>query len=471
MPSITSAGVGSGLDLEAIISVSVDAENAPKVARFDKKESTLKVQLSALGQIKSDLSNFESSLDILKDISNFNKRTTTVTQPDGGDIISVSSESTATAGNFDVTVKQLSQGSRAVQSDADAYTATTDVVTATGGTLTFEAGGKTFDVTLSAGATLADLRTAINEKEDNFGVSANIINTGSSSKLVFSSSVTGNGNDLVVTNDIAELDRVSTVANGGGAGGMVIDPLTDAAQDAIIEIDGIEVTSSSNTFENAIQDSTITVLKESPVDPNDASKLLSANLVIDTDKEFVKETLEKFVESYNKLIDTLDTMITAKTVDATARGLRDSLVNQMSMAVSGAGNLETIYDAGLSLEKDRKLEIKNSGVSALDDVLNESYDDVGKLFAGVGGIAETLIETVDVYLQSGGLISNQKDALEREQRSLADDRERHAYRMEQYEARLREKYASLDVLVAGLRSQGNAITASLGNLPGFVQKK
>ncbi|CAH9054231.1 B-type flagellar hook-associated protein 2 [Pseudoalteromonas holothuriae] len=469
MPAITSAGVGSGLDLEAIISATLDAENAPKVDRFNKKESTLKVQLTALGQIKSDLSAFESSLDILKDISNFNKRTSTVTQPEGGDVISVSSQSTATEGSFNIAVKQLSQGSRAVQSDAASYTSTTDVVSASGGTLTFAADGKSFDVTLAAGATLADLRTAINDNADNFGISANIINTGSSSKLVYTSSVTGENNDLVVTNSTAELDNVSTNANGGGNGGMVIDPL-DAARDAIIEIDGIEVTSSTNTFENAIQDSTITVKKESPTDPNDATKLLTANLNIATDQEFVKETLEKFVESYNKLMTTLDTMVTAKTVDATARGLRDTIVNQLSSVVSGAGSLETIYDAGFSLEKDRKLAIKTTGVNALSDVLNESYDDVGKLFAGTGNIADTLSETVDAYLKAGGLISDQTNALESDKRALVDDREKHAYRMERYEARLREKYASLDVLVAGLRSQGNAISASLSSLPGFVKK-
>lgn len=470
MASITSAGVGSGLDLEAIISATLDAESAPKVARFDKKESTLKVQLTALGQIKSDLSAFESSLDILKDISNFNRRSTTVTQPDGGDIISVSSQSTATEGSFNIAVKQLAQGSRAVQSDAAAYTATTDVVSASGGTLTFAADGKSFDVTLAAGATLADLRTAINEHADNFGVSANIINTGSQSKLVYTSSVTGELNDLVVTNNTAELDNVSTEANAGGNGGMLISA-DDAAKNAIIEIDGIEVTNSTNTFENAIQDSTITVMKESPTDPNDPANLLTANLKIDTDKEFVKETLEKFVESYNKLMTTLDTMVTAKTVDATARGLRDTIVNQLSAVVSGAGNLETIYDAGFSLEKDRKLEIKNSGVNPLDDVLNESYDDIGKLFAGEGGVADILSQTVDAYLKAGGLIADQTSALEVDKRSLADDRERHTYRMEQYEARLREKYASLDVLVAGLRSQGDAISASLSSLPGFVQNK
>lgn len=116
--AITSAGVGSGLDLEAIIAATIDAENTPKLARFEKQESAVNLQLTALGQIKSDLSTFEDSVDILKDLTNFEKRTATVTQPDdNGDVISVSAESTATAGSFDIDVKQLAQGSRAVQDD------------------------------------------------------------------------------------------------------------------------------------------------------------------------------------------------------------------------------------------------------------------------------------------------------------------------------------------------------------------
>lgn len=469
MATITSAGVGSGLDLEAIINVSLQAEDAPKQARFEQKESSLNIQLTALGQIKSDLGAFESTLETLKDISNFNKRTTTVTQPDSGDIISVNSNSNATPGSFDIAVKQLAQGSRAVQSDASAYTSTDDEVTASGGILTFTAGSETFNVELAAGATLADLRNAINDSETNFGVSANIINTGSMSKLVLTSSVTGQGNDLVITNNTSELDAVSTVANAGGGGGLAIDPLNDSARDAIIEIDGIEVTNSSNTFENAIQDTTITVLKESPTDVNDPAKLQTANLKIDTDKDFVEETLEKFVDSFNALMLTLDTVITSKTADSTARGIKNAIINQMGAFVNDAGPLQSIYDAGIEFEKDGKLSIRTTGVNTLSEVLSENYDNVGSLFAGDNGVAIGLFDTVEMYLQSGGIIADQQESLNIDKKSLETEKERHAYRMEQYEKQLREKYASLDVLVAGLRSQGSAITASLSNLPGFTK--
>ena len=468
--AITSAGVGSGLDLESIIAATVEAENTPKLARFEKQESAVNLQLTALGQIKSDLGAFEDQVDILKEISNFEKRTATVTQPDDkGDVISVSAESTATAGSFAIDVKQLAQGSRAVQDDGNAYTATTDVVTASGGNLTFAAGTKNFTVNLSAGATLADLRTAINDASDNFGVSANIINTGTASKLVLTSSETGAGNDLTVTNDTAELDRVSTTANGGGAGGLAI-AAEDAAQDAIMEIDGIAVNSSTNVFKDAIQDVTITALRASPVDPNDAAKNLTAGLDIATDKDYVKDTINKFIESFNTVVGTLTTVVASKSADSTARGIKNALINQVGTFVSGAGNLTSIYDIGIGLNKDGKLEIKSDAVNTLDDALTESYDDIGTLFAGAGGVAQTLGSTIDLYLNSGGIIKDQQDALNQQKGSIDDDREKHAYRMELFEERLREKYARLDVLIAGLRSQGSAISSSLSNLPGFTRE-
>jgi flagellar hook-associated protein 2 len=459
MAGITSAGVGSGLDLEAIIRVSIDAENAPKVAALNKKESSLDLKLTVLGQIKSDISGLEDSLDTLSDISNFNKRTATVSQPPDGDVISVTTNSTATAGNFSIEVTQLAQGSRAVSDDANSFASSSDVVSAAGGTLTFSAGAETFDLTLAAGATLEELRTAINDSADNFGISANIINTGGAtplSKLVFTSSVTGAGNDLTITNDNAELNKVST-----GAGGMGI-AVEDQAKDAIMIIDGITTTNSTNTFKDTIQDTTITALK---VDSN------KATLNVATDKEFVRETLEKFVEGFNKAMSTLTTATTSKLTDGTARGLRNALISQVGSMVSGAGRLQTVYDLGFSLEKDNTLKIKSTGVNTLNEALDDSYGDIGTLFTGTNGIAQKLSDSMKLFTGSGGIIKNQENSVELQKKSVDSDRERHEYRMVQYEARLREKYASLDVLIASMRAQGNAAVSALSNLPGFTREK
>jgi len=89
MPLITSAGVGSGLDLENIIQATVNAEDLPKLAKFEKKETELNVQLSSIGAIKSSLSSLDDVIAKLADIDNFNKRVATVIQPASGNIISV----------------------------------------------------------------------------------------------------------------------------------------------------------------------------------------------------------------------------------------------------------------------------------------------------------------------------------------------------------------------------------------------
>lgn len=463
MPTITSAGVGSGLDLESIIEATVNAENLPKLQSFQTKENAYNVELSSVGAIKSSLSNLEDVIEQLADIDNFNKRTATITQPSSGDLISVTTTDESTTASFNVEVMQLAQGSRAVMADA-LYTDPTDVVSASGGNLTFTAGTETFDVNVAAGATLEELREAINDADDNFGVTANIINDGTSSKLVLSSDVTGDGNNLVITNDTAELDNVSTLANDGiSAGGLAIST-DDSAQSAIIEVDGISITNDTNTFKDAVQDITIKALKES-VDNE------TAGLVIDVDKETVTGYINDFLEKFNNVIDTIDyhTQVGgALNGDSAMRSLKSQLINSLSSMVTGAGNFETLYDIGLGLSKEGDLE-KDSLVRSLDDALTDGYDDVGMIFTGDDGIATIFSGLLDNYLESDGAMKFREDSLNAALSDLEDDRLNHAYRIEQIELRLRQQYSSLDVLIAQMKSNGDYLTSQLANLPGFTK--
>lgn len=465
MPLITSAGVGSGLDLEAIITATVDAENLPKLQNFQEKESKLTVELSSVSAVKSSLSSLDDIIKKLADEDNFNKRTSTITQPESGNLISVSTTSNSTPGNFDVEVMQLAQGSRAVMADG-LYTSTDDVVTASGGTLTYSAGSDTFDITLAAGATLEDLRTAINEASDNFGVSANIINDGTSSKLVLTSNTTGSGNDLSVTSDTAELDNVSTLANDGiTAGGLGI-AAADQAQDAIIEVDSISISSDTNTFTDAIQDLTIKVLKES--ENNE-----TAGISVDVDKAKVTENINSFITAFNNVIGTIDYHTSAEgslSGDSAMRSLKGQLVNVLSTVVSGAGNFESLYDIGLGLNRDGELE-KESIVRSLSDALTEGYADVGSLFTSTDGIASKFSDLIDNYIESDGALKYRQDSLNKEISKLESDRESHDYRMEQLEVTLRKQYSSLDVLISQMKSTGDYLSTQLDNLPGFTRSK
>lgn len=465
MASITSAGVGSGLDLESIIKASVDAENIPKLQSFAQKQEALQVELSALGEVKSAISQLNDTVEKLADIENFNKRTSSIRQPESGDIVSVTTSSSSTSGNYNIEVISLAQGSRAL-TNTGLFTSSTSEVSATGGNLTLAAGGKSFSVNLAAGATLEDVRTAINSASDNIGVTANIINTGTESRLVYTSNTTGAGNDLVITNDNEELNTISTVATGATIPAGVTIAVEDQAKDAEIKVDGISITSDTNTFKDAIQDITIKALQES--ENNE-----TARVTVDVDSGSVNELIDKFISDYNNLVG----MIGFKTRvgqglngDASMRSLESQLVSTLGLNLSNAGPFGTIFDVGLGIDKDGYLE-KSNLVRSLNDALSENYDDVGQAFAGENGLATQLKSLLDNYADSSGLIKTREDGLNSELKDLEDDVANHEYRMGQLEERLRKQYSSLDVLLAEMQSTQSYLSAQLAALPGFSSSK
>mgnify|MGYP000141422993 FL=1 len=465
MALITSAGVGSGLDLESIISATLSAEDTPKMNAFAEKEETLQVELSSLGEVKSAMSKLQDTIEKLADIDNFNKRIANIKQPtsDDGDLISVTPTSDITPGDFNIEVVELAQGSRATSNDG-LFTSTDDVVTASGGTLSFAAGDKSFDLTLDAGATLADLRDAINDSDDNFGVTANIINTGTESKLVLTSNVSGAGNDLVITNDTAELDNVSTLANDGVSAGGIAIASGDEAKSAEIKVDGISIISETNTFKDAVQDMTITAKRQS-VDGE------TAKLSVDVDTESVTKLVDEFIANYNNLIGQigLQTRVGKPlNADSTIRSFDSQLINALSTPISDAGPFSSIFDIGLGVDKEGYLE-KSSLVRSLNEAMDENYDNIGKAFAGENGIAKQLESLFDNYLDSKGIMNQRETNLNSQLDDLEDDVINHEYRMEELEARLRQQYAGLDVLLAQMQSTQTYLSAQLSSLPGFTK--
>ena len=219
MSGINFLGSASGLPLEELVTTLVGVERNSKFSRINTTKKTLDSSLSGVGQLKSALSAFQDAIKKLSG-NTLNARIATVTQPtENKTYIEASASSTAAAASFDIKVNQLASGSRLESADT-AFGSADDVVSTTDGTLTFSANGKSFDVEVTAGMTLNELRKTINAKSDNFGVNANIINAGGAAgtKLVLTSDETGTGNDLVISNNNAELDGVSTVPTGASAG-------------------------------------------------------------------------------------------------------------------------------------------------------------------------------------------------------------------------------------------------------------
>ena len=476
--TIQSLGVGSGLALDDLVQQLLEAERAPKDARLNEKEERIEAEISGLGQIKSKLSAFEDSVDELRSDADINGREPTISNPsEDDDVLSAEASNSALRGSYEITVEQLASGSR-ITTDDGAFTSSTDAVLSTGaGSLTFDVGGSdSFTIDVTAGMTLTQLREAINNADDNFGVTANIIDTGTSAgpRLVYSSSETGEGNDLVITNDTgaAELDRLSTTGGTGNISAANI----QSAQNAIAYIDGIEVQSESNEFENTIQNVSFEVNEVSPKDAN--GELQATTLEIGYDKEGLEEKIRDFVDNYNSLIDEINTLTRygeseleedgALAGDSLLRGIQTSMANIVGGNVS-ASSLGGLFQVGIEFNDDGKLEIGTTdfglgtGEDRLEDALEDNFDEIAKLFTDENeGIATRLYEFADEYTSYGGLISLREQTAKDNRDELYDERETLELRMQSYEDTLRSKYLNLDQTVAQLDQTSSALLASLG---------
>ena len=475
--TIQSLGVGSGLALDDLVQQLLDAERTPKDERLNETEERIEAEISGLGQIKSKLSDFKDAVDELRTDADINGREPTITNPsEDDDVLSAEASNSALRGKYEIEVHELASGSRIITDDG-AFTSTSDAVLTSGtGSLTFDVGGSdSFTIDISAGMTLTELREAINNADDNFGVNANIIDTGTSAgpRLVFTSDVTGAGNDLTITNDSgnAELDRLSTA---GGVSNISAANIVSATN-AVAYIDGIRVESDTNEFENTIQNVSFEVNEVSPKDS--LGEYMPTTLEIGYDKEGLENKIREFVDNYNSVIDEIATLTKygeseleedgALAGDSLLRGIQSGLASIVGSNVSSSA-LGGLFQLGIEFDSDGKLEISTSdyglgsGEERLEDALEDNFDEIAKLFTDENeGIAVKLYEFADQYTSYSGLISLRENAAKDDREQLYDDRETLELRMASYEQVLRDKYLNLDQTVAQLNQTSSALLASL----------
>ena len=475
--TIQSLGVGSGLALDDLVQQLITAERKPKDDRLNAKEEQIEAEISGLGQIKSKLSDFKDAVDDLRSDNGINGREPTITNPsEDDDVLSAEASNSALRGSYEISVEQLAAGSR-ITTDAGAFTSSSDPVLTSGtGSLSFNVGGtESFTVDVTAGMSLTALREKINGADDNFGVTANIIDTGTGAgpRLVFSSSETGEGNDLVITNDTgaAELDRLSTTGGTANISAANI----ESAKNAIAYIDGIEVQSTSNKFENTIQNVSFDVKEVSPKDS--VGEFLTTKLNIGFDKEGLDKKIRDFVDNYNALIDEIGTLTRygeseleddgALAGDSLLRGIQSGLASIVSGSVSGSA-LGNLFQVGIEVDSDGKLEVGTtdfglgSGEDRLEDALEDNFDEIAKLFTDKDeGIATRMFEFAKEYTSFSGLVSLRERAAKDNRDELFDQRETLELRMLSFEQTLRDKYLNLDQTVARLNQTGSALLASL----------
>ncbi|MBU3002108.1 flagellar filament capping protein FliD [Paraglaciecola arctica] len=484
--SIQSLGVGSGLDLEGLVTQLLEAESVPKTAALDAREESVEAEISGLGKLKSTLEDFQDTVDTLRSESNLKGREPTIKNPSSDvEPFTADASDSALEGDYNIAVTQLASGSRFETADAvdGGFNSSSDSVLSAGAaSLTFkiDATSDSFTINLNAGDSLLDLRNAINASDDNFGVTASIIDTGTAdggSKLVFTSSTTGIGNDLVIVNDndVAELELVSTTNSAEAA--TYLAPVT-SAQNAKATIDGINVESDTNNFENVIENVSFDVSELSELD-TDGVTFKTSKLSIGFDKESVEETIREFVTNFNALQAEIKLLTKygesdleddgALAGDSLVRGIQNGINNILFSAVESSA-LGGLFQVGIELNDDNELEISSndkiglgSGDDRLKDALDDNFDSIAALFTDEeSGIAVRLYDYVEEYTSYSGLLKSREDTAKDQREQIFDERLALELRLASTEEILRAKYLNLDQTVASLNSTSSALLATLG---------
>ncbi|PKH00850.1 flagellar filament capping protein FliD [Paraglaciecola sp. MB-3u-78] len=484
--SISSLGVGSGLDLEGLVGQLLEAERKPKTDALDSREENVDAEISGIGKLKSKLEDFQETLDNLRSDANLKGREPSINNPsEGVEPFTADASNSALEGNYNIAVTQLASGSRIETADAidGGFDNSTDTVLSAGtASLTFkiDATSDSFSINLNAGDTLEDLRNAINASNDNFGVTASIIDTGTAvggAKLVFTSDTPGEGNDLIIVNDNdePELDRVSTTNFGETINYLV--PV-NSAQNAKATIDGIDVESKTNKFENVIENVSFEASELSELNA-DAITFKTSKLSIGFDKESVEETIREFVTNFNALQAEIKLLTNygesdleedgSLAGDSLVRGIQSGINNILFSSVDSS-TLGGLFQIGIEYNDNNELEISTSdkiglgsGDDRLKEALDDNFDQIAALFTDESqGIAVRLYDYVEEYTSSGGLLKSRVDSAKDQREQIFDERLSLELRLAKTEEILRAKYLNLDQTVSRLNSTGSALLATLG---------
>ncbi|KQP45006.1 flagellar filament capping protein FliD [Pseudorhodoferax sp. Leaf274] len=466
--AITSIGIGSGLEVEDIITKLVALEKKP-LEGLKEKATKIDTKVSSYGEIKSLVSTLQDAASKLALDSGWNMLAVKSSKESA---VSVSVSGIAAATSFSVGVQKLAQSQSTVS------TAISAGGTIGSGQLTLQLGSwnagvftagtaAAVNVTVGATDTLAQVAAKINDSGS--GVVATVLTDASGDRLMLRSKETGAVSGFRIT----ATDDDGSNADNAGVSRLAFDLAQPTvgmaantyqpAQDAVATINGITVTSAKNQLVNAVPGLTISL---NEVTATGADALITSTV----DKEAMTKNIQDFVDAYNAINTLLGDATKydkeTKTAgdlqgDSTAVGLRNSLRSVLTASVSG-GAFTTLSSIGINLGSngavgDTNLKVDGAKLSkALDDL-----DNVKKLFIqrnqdGTStGVAASMKSYTGTLLSFDGLLNNKTDALERESKSNLSEQDKVENRATLTETRLRKTYTALDVKMGTLQALAN----------------
>ncbi len=450
---ISSVGIGSGLDVETIVKQLVALESKP-IAALQTKASGISTQISAFSQLKSQISNLQDQVDKLAKPATWLGNT--LTSSNSAQVAGTATSSAVQA-TYDVKVSQMAAG----QTIGSGLVATgsplgTGKLTITMGSYgdsgltpnTKDGKDVSFSIVISAeDDSLAKIATKINAAKGD--VSATVLKDHTGERLVLQSKTTGVNSAFKVETEGSGLQQFAYNGTDGSMKRSV------TAQDTLATINGIEMASHTNVFEEVAAGVTLTVSQKM------AAADAPVRITIANDTATAKTALKNLVESYNALSNALKTMTaydkdskTAGTLqgDSTAVNLQSAMRRLLSGPGGEGGAFGSLSQMGIAFQKEGTLNIDDT---KLDKALKDP-ESMSKFFtvdvedANQDGFAVRLKDFTRGLLATGGTFAIKDNTLKDALKRNTADQERQSTRVTAYETRLRAQYSRLDAQMASL---------------------
>ncbi len=437
MPSpVTFGGLASGLDTNLIITKLMELRRQP-ITTLQNTKTQLGKRQTILDSLKSKLLALRDKAKALDTRAEF--VSTTASSSDETSLTATATTGAAMS-SYEIDVVQLATAERSI---SQGFAAVSNSVGA--GTFKLTIDGTTTTVTLDLGASaLTDLRDKLNQS--GAAVTASIINVGGTNpyRLVVTGKQTGQAN--AITFD----------ASGLSGGTVPAFSETVSAADAELDIDGITVTSASNTIAGAIDGVTLTLKK----DTLDTERVI---LGVGRNDAALKTKLQDFVSAYNdvvKLINDQSAKGSTLQGDSLLRTVQNTLGGITIGVVATGGDFRIVGDVGLKLENDGTLKIDSQ---KLDDALGKDFESAVRLFVSEGGVSGMAAQ-MDTAIGSitdlaSGLFKNSTDSMNERIKQLDQTINRQEQSASDYEEYLRRKFAAMESIISGLQAQSSFLSS------------
>ena len=276
--SLGYGGVGSGMDISGMVEQLVAADRKPADNRLNRIESQAKFKLSAIGTVSSAFSTLDTALKALKSATAFDVRTV----KSATDTVAAATVSSGTPnGTYNVEVVELATANKWITNAPVAAGQTFGA-----GQLTLTVGGESLAIDIAEGATLQDVRSAINDAARSKGVQASVLTSNDGQYLSVSSDKTGAANGITLA-----------FTSGGSDLQSLVGSLQERvpAADAVVRIDGLTVTASGNKITEAVPGLTL-----------DLKAKGTSIVTVSTDTAAASKLIQDVVNAYDTAIGAIN---------------------------------------------------------------------------------------------------------------------------------------------------------------------